>query len=58
MSSKDVCLFCGSDLRLKKSTRNGKCRGCGRGIPPRLREPTPGYRARKVTITEQQWVRR
>jgi hypothetical protein len=53
-----TCPFCGSSLRLKKSTRNGKCRACGRGIPPRLREPDLGYRARKITIPEQTWVRR
>lgn len=53
-----TCPFCGSNLKLKKSTRNGKCVACGRGIPPTRCEIDPRWQARKVTITEQPWVRR
>ena len=43
-----VCAFCGASLRLKRATVNGKCRGCGRGVP--LRETAAGYRARTAVI--------
>jgi primosomal protein N' len=52
-----TCAFCGSSLKLKKSTRNGKCRACGRGIPPTRCTLDPHWQARKVTITEQPWPR-